>query len=263
MTIMFADMRGFTHLSEEVTPALLVTVLNRYLTVLTEEIRERQGIVDKYMGDGVMAFWGPPFVQADEQARLACAAALAGVKRFDIFRTELPDLLGIRKYTPDVGIRIGIATGEVIAGNVGSAVAMNYTVMGNSVNVASRLESLSKHYGTTILITEATAAMAGPTAVVREIDRVTVQGRDVPLTIFELLDASHGEDKTSLRLIERYEHALAAYRGQDWPAAAEAFADCLALRPGDGPSSVMAARVAAYAASPPPQGWDGVWHAAK
>lgn len=263
MTIMFADMRGFTHLSEEVTPAVLVTVLNRYLTVLTEEIRERQGIVDKYMGDGVMAFWGPPFVDPDQQARLACAAALAQLGRFEAFRKEMPELLGIRKYVPDVGIRIGIATGEVIAGNVGSAVTMNYTVMGDAVNVASRLEGLNKLYGTAILITEGTAAMAGPDAVLREIDRVTVQGRDIPMSVFELMGEAGSVEKPTLQLVERYGEGLAAYRARDWTHAMAAFQDCLALRPDDQPSAVMLSRTEAFATSPPPEGWDAVWHASK
>ncbi len=261
MTIMFADMRGFTHLSEEVTPALLVTVLNRYLTVLTEEIRERQGIVDKYLGDGVMAFWGPPFVEASEQARLACEAALAQVVRFDAFKKELPDLLGIRRYVPDVGIRIGIATGEVIAGNVGSSVAMNYTVMGDAVNVASRLEGLSKLYGTTILLTEGTAAMAGPDAVLREIDRVTVVGRDIPLTVFELMGDARSVDKPTLQLVAHYGEALAAYRSRDWSRAEAALQACLALRPGDGPAGTLLARTQQFATTPPVDDWDGTWHA--
>ncbi|MHB2170113.1 adenylate/guanylate cyclase domain-containing protein [Alsobacter sp. R-9] len=259
MTIAFVDMRGFTRLSGEVTPTLLITILNRYLTVLTEAVREHQGIVDKYTGDGVMAFWGPPFVEPAEQARLAVLAALDQRERFETFRGELPDLLGVRGYAPDLGIRIGIATGEVIAGNIGSAVAMNYTVMGEAVNIASRLEGLNKLYGTALLVSAATARMMGPGFVIREIDTVRVQGHPEPQTVYEVLAGPEAARETA-ELAAAYATGLAAYRARNWSGAADAFAACLDRVPGDGPSREMLRRVQAYvAAQPPGAEWDGVW----
>jgi class 3 adenylate cyclase len=262
MTVAFADMRGFTRLSEDVTPASLVTLLNRYLTVLTEEVRAHHGIVDKYIGDAVMSFWGPPFVDAKEQALFACEAALAQTKRFIAFQAEMPELLGYRRFTPEVGLRIGVATGEVIVGNVGSEVAMNYTVMGDAVNVAARLESLNKEYGTVILVSEATARLVAADMMMREVDRVVVSGRKEPVCVFEVLCRTDDAGDDVLGLISHYAAGLAAYRARRWVEAGTAFAGCLALRPLDGPAAVMAARVAAYAEAPPPKDWDQTWAAA-
>ncbi len=256
MTILFVDMRGFSRLAGEVTPTLLITILNRYLTVLTDEVRAFHGIVDKYTGDGVMAFWGPPFVDAGDQARLACEAAVAQLERFDAFRGELPDLMGVRHYVPDLGIRIGIATGEVIAGNVGSPVAMNYTVMGEAVNIASRLEGLNKVYGTSILVSEPTARMAGARVAMREVDTVRVQGHAGSLRVFEV-----ATPRLAARpdVLAAYAGALERYRARQWADAARGFETCLALMPDDGPATTMLARCGAFAADPPPDDWDGTF----
>jgi adenylate cyclase len=136
LTVLFCDMRGFTHLSEQVTPVSLVAVLNRYLGLMAEEVKAQHGVIDKFIGDSVMAFFGPPFVDAAEQGKRACEAALGQIRRFEEFRAEVPALIGFRQFVPDIGIRIGIATGEVIVGNIGSQSAMNYTVIGDTVNAA-------------------------------------------------------------------------------------------------------------------------------
>ena len=261
MTVAFADMRGFSRLSEDVTPASLVTLLNRYLTVLTEEVRGHHGIVDKYIGDAVMAFWGPPFVDAKDQARFACEAALAQTKRFVAFQAEMPELLGYRRFIPEVGLRIGIATGEVIVGNVGSEVAMNYTVMGDAVNVAARLEALNKEYRTTILVSEATARLVAADMLMREVDRVVVSGRKEAVAVFEILCRAEDAGDDVLGLVTLYAEGLAAYRARLWNEAAKAFAGCRALRPGDGPATVMADRTTGYIAAPPPADWDQTWSA--
>src|SRR5438874_4775211 len=125
MTIFFCDMRAFTTFSEGMTPAALVAVLNRYMTVMSEPVRRHSGIIDKYIGDAVMAFWGPPFTGADEQACLACLAALDQVAAFAAFRTELPDLIGLKRGFPEIDIRIGIATGDVVVGSIGSEQTRN------------------------------------------------------------------------------------------------------------------------------------------
>ena len=202
MTVYFCDMKGFTSLSEEITPASLVTLLNRYFTLMSEEIRKRGGVVDKYMGDAVMAFWGPPFVAADQQAQLACEAALAQIGRFDSFIAEVPELLGYKKFVPDIGIRIGIATGDVIVGNIGSAVSMNYTVMGDTVNTASRIEGINRIYGTRILINEATAQAVRGQLLLREVDRIVVKGKSAPISVFEVMGDAKAET-TELSGVDR------------------------------------------------------------
>ena len=259
MTVYFCDMRGFTSLSEEITPASLVTLLNRYFTLMSAEIRDRGGIVDKYMGDAVMAFWGPPFVAADQQARLACEAALAQLKRFNSFIAEVPDLIGYKRFVPDIGMRIGIATGDVIVGNIGSSVSMNYTVMGDTVNTASRIEGINRIFGTRILINEATAQAVRGHLLLREVDRIVVKGKSASVAVFEVIGSAKDETAELATLIERYESGLAAYRARDWTTAAVHFRACLEIAPHDGPADTMLARIAEYSANPPPEDWDGAF----
>jgi len=260
MTILFCDMKGFTAMSEGLTPAALVRLINAYLTDLSIPIRERSGIIDKYIGDAVMAYWGPPFNQHEEQARLACLAALDQLEHLAGFRKRIPEIVGLKRGLPDIDIRIGIATGDVVVGNIGSDVSMNYTVMGDTVNLASRLEGASKAYGTRILIAEETWRMAGETIEVREIDLLLVVGKTEPQRIFELLGRAGQVDPARLELAKGFAAALARYRARDFAEAERQFAALLAAHPGDTPSKVYLARTRHLLAEPPPEDWDGVWH---
>ena len=187
MTIFFCDMKDFTAFSEGMTPAALVTVLNRYMTVMSEPVRRHNGIIDKYIGDEIMAFWGPPFTGAEEHARLACLAALDQLAGLAAFRAELPELTGLRRGVPEIDIRIGIATGDAVVGSIGSEQTRNYTVIGDTVNLASRLVGVNKTYGTRALVSEATSRFAADVVETREIDSVLVVGKTEPHRIFELL----------------------------------------------------------------------------
>jgi class 3 adenylate cyclase len=160
MTILFCDMKEFTAFSEGMTPAGLVNVLNRYMTVMSEPVRHNNGIIDKYIGDGIMAFWGPPFTSSEEHPGLACLAALDQLAGLAAFRAELPELTGFRRGYPEIDARIGIATGDVVVGNIGSELTRTYTVIGDTVNLASRLEGANKTYGTRVLISEETNRFA-------------------------------------------------------------------------------------------------------
>ena len=160
MTVLFTDLVGFTTLGENLTPGGLVNVINRYFTLMSECVRAEKGIIDKFIGDAIMAYWGPPFVAEEEQAAAACRAALRQVEALARFRQELPELMGLRKNVPDINLRIGLSTGEVIVGNIGSDTARSYTVMGDVVNLASRLESANNVYGTRILVSEETQRLA-------------------------------------------------------------------------------------------------------
>src|SRR5271168_4816401 len=160
MSVLFCDMRGFTAFSEGMTPAALVNVLNRYMTVMSEAIRHNNGIIDKYIGDGIMAYWGPPFTSAEEHPGLACLAALDQLAGLALFRAELPELMGLRRGVPELDMRICVATGDVVVGSIGSEQTRNYTVIGDTVNVASRLEGANKTYGTRALINETTNRFA-------------------------------------------------------------------------------------------------------
>ncbi len=259
MTVLFCDMKGFTTLSEGLTPTSLVNVINHYLTTMSAAIRGQNGIIDKYIGDGIMAFWGPPFITDDDQATLACQAALDQVARLAAFRAELPEVLGVKRNLPEVNIRVGIATGEVVIGNIGSDVLKSYTVMGDTVNVASRLEGASKAYGTRILANEATAARTAGAIEVREIDAILVVGKTEPERIYEVLGRKGDVDPARLALRGRFAAGLAAYRRQAWPEAEAAFTAALELVPDDGPSRVFLERVSALRASPPAADWNGVW----
>src|SRR3569623_1650639 len=176
MTVFFSDLEGFTRMCEGLTPDAAVRFLNRYFAMMAEVIRGRQGIVDKYIGDSVMAFWGPPFTDPAEHARLGCLAALEQMRKMDDFRAGLPELFGMKHGLPDVNVRMGIASGEVTVGNIGSETSRGYTVIGDTVNLASRLEQANKFYGTRILVSEGTRTLAGDTLAFREIDSLRVAG---------------------------------------------------------------------------------------
>jgi adenylate cyclase len=259
MSVLFCDMRGFTSFSEGLTPAGLVTVLNRYLTVMSEPVRRNNGIIDKYIGDAVMAFWGPPFTGASEHAGLAAGAALDQLAGVATFQAELPELMGIRRGLPQLAVRIGIATGDVVVGNIGSEQTRSYTVIGDTVNIASRLEGACKIYGVPVLISAATQRLADDVVETREIDTVLVVGKSEPERIYELL-GRRGEVATDrLALCDAYAEGLAAYRARDWDAAARAFGHCREIAPDDRPSQVFLARIGGFRDRPPANDWTGVW----
>ncbi len=261
MTILFCDMKGFTTFSEGMTPAGLVQVMNRYLTVMSDAVRRNGGIVDKYIGDAVMAFWGPPFGASEDQGRQACLAALSMLVAMREFKDELPEITGVKRGLPDIDIRVGVATGDVVVGNLGSEQTRNYTVIGDTVNFASRLEGVNKAYHTRILVSEATVQLAADDIEVREIDSVQVVGKSEPQRIFELIGHKGEVAAERLPLRDAYVAAMAAYRGQDWNDAQAGFEGCLALAPDDHPSQVFLERIAHFRTAPPPGGpaWNGVW----
>ena len=261
MTVLFCDLKGFTSLSEGMTPQGLVKVMNRYLSIMSEPIRTNRGIIDKYIGDGIMAYWGPPFVDEADHARFACLAAIEMIERIAALRQEIPELLGVRGTPMErCDLRIGVATGEALVGSIGSDVMMSYTVMGDVVNLASRLEGVNKTYGTRNLVSERTIAAAGAALEVREIDRVVVAGHTHSEIIFEILGRK-GE-LTPQRLLSRdkYLEGLAAYREQQWDETLRALNDSLGAIPDDGPSMALIKRVESLKADPPSRDWDGAWH---
>ncbi|MHB8758645.1 MAG: adenylate/guanylate cyclase domain-containing protein [Thiobacillus sp.] len=263
MTVFFSDLEGFTRMCEDLTPDAAVRFLNSYFAMMSEVIRGRQGIVDKYIGDSVMAFWGPPFSDAKEHAQRGCLAALDQMAKMDAFRASLPELFGLRHGLPDVQVRMGIASGEVTVGNIGSETSRGYTVIGDTVNLASRLEQANKFYGTRILVSEATRKLAGEDFAFREIDSLRVAGKLQPVRVYELLGLASELSEASRLAIEAYEAGLVRYRAEDWDAAEAAFRECLAKAPGDRPSAVMLARVEAFRKVPPAAGWEGVWGGGK
>ena len=264
MTVLFCDMKGFTSLSEGMTPQGLVKVMNRYLSIMSEPIRSNRGIIDKYICDGIMAYWGPPFVSEADHARFACLAALEMIERIVTLRQEIPELLGVRGTPMETcDLRIGVATGEALVGSIGSDVMMSYTVMGDVVNFASRLEGANKLYGTRNLVSERTIAATSGEFEVREIDRVVVAGHTHSEIIYEILGSGGKLTPQQLSSRDRYLEGLAAYREKRWEDALRALNASPEATPGDGPSMVLLGRIESLKVNPPPQGWDGSWHIEK
>ena len=261
MTVMFCDTKGFTGLSEGMTPHReLVKVMNRYLSTMSEPIRAQQGIIDKYIGDAIMAYWGPPFTDEADEARLACLAAIDMMDRIGGLRKELPELLGVRTISTECDLRIGIATGDALVGSIGSEFMMSFTVMGDTVNVASRLESANKFYGTRCLVAQATIAAAARAVEAREIDRLVVAGQTRPQIVFEIMGRAGELSAEQIALRAHYSEGLTAYRARHWDEATSALKAALAAAPGDGPCMVLLTRVESLRDNPPPADWDGSWH---
>jgi len=264
MTVLFCDMKSFTSLSEGMTPQGLVKVMNRYLSIMSEPIRSHRGIIDKYIGDGIMAYWGPPFVGEADHAGFACLAAMEMIERIATLREQIPEILGVRGTPMEkCDLRIGVATGEALVGSIGSDVMMSYTVMGDVVNLASRLEGANKLYGTRNLVSEKTIAATDAVFEVREIDRVIVAGHTHSEVIFEILGSKGKLTPPKLSSRDRYLEGLAAYRERRWDDAVRAFNASLEATPGDGPSLALLNRVVSLKANPPSQDWDGSWHIEK
>jgi adenylate cyclase len=245
LTVMFADIAGFTGLSERLGDQI-IPLLSKYLDIMSREVNSHGGTIDKFIGDAVMAFWGAPVTNADHAVD-ACRAALA-----------CQHSLRASGLTDDGGrplkVRIGINSGNMLVGNIGSEFRLNYTVIGDAVNVASRLESANKEYGTDIIIGEEARRLAGDRICVRELDRLMVYGRSGGLTIYELLDV---DDAATVlpRWVTLYERALAAYRSQDFAGAMLLFRQVLAEREADQPARLMLARCSEFVSSPPGQDW--------
>ena len=241
------------------TPQGLVKVMNGYFSTMSAPIHQHGGIIDKYIGDAIMAYWGPPFTADADQAQFAGLAALDMLDRVGPFRDELPNLLGLKNVPISFDIRVGIATGEALVGSVGSEVMTSYTVMGETVNLASRLEGANKLYGCRILASEPTVTAAGPSIETREIDRVVLVGQGHSQPIYEIIGRGGGLTPKQAELRRCYSAGLAAYRERRWEEARKAFAAALEADPADGPSVAMLKRIDLFVAVPPVESWDGAW----
>jgi adenylate cyclase len=246
VTILFADIAGFTGLSERLGDQI-VPLLSGYLDLMSREVSGHAGTIDKFIGDAVMAFWGAPAANADHAVD-ACRAALASQQA--LRQSGLSDDAG-----RPLKVRIGINSGAVLVGNIGSEFRLNYTVIGDAVNVASRLEGANKEYGTDIIIGEETRRLAGDRIEVRELDRLTVYGREGGLAIYELLGIAEGAANPPV-WAALYERGLAAYRARDFAGATNLFQQVLAARPADEPARILLARCREFLHSPPGKDWE-------
>jgi len=256
LTVHFCDIAGFTTVAEKMSPQELLQLLSECLGELSEEITFSGGTIDKYIGDSIMAFWGAPEPLPDHAA-IACRALLRNCRRMEKLRVRLQE-----RQLPPLHVRMALHTGTVLVGNIGSEHRLNYSVIGDTVNVASRLENLNRLYGTSILISDATRQAIGAGLIARPVDWVRVEGREAALQIFEPFgfegEMEPAEQERSLHVVEISERALALYRARRWQEAVECFDAILEILPGDSVAVLFKTSCQAYAQNPPPASWDGV-----
>jgi adenylate cyclase len=250
VTIMFADIRGFTAMSESAGAEATVTLLNEYFSEIVKEVFKRGGVLDKYIGDAIMAAFGVPVAKSRDP--VSCVGAAIHMVR------NLTTLNARRRArgAPTIEIGVGIDTGDAVVGNIGCEQRMDFTVIGDTVNVASRLEAANKIYGTTILVSERTAPAVARQFALREIDSVLLLGKRKPLKIYEVL-LDRGEGAKAARGF--YAKGLAAYRNGAWASAEALFRSALEAHPTDAPSTTMLGRCQKFKLHAPSGQWAGVW----
>jgi adenylate cyclase len=253
MTVFFSDVAGFTSISERMNPDELVVLLNRYLSAMTEVIFEEDGYLNKYMGDGIMAFWNAPVKQVDHAER-ACRCALKSMRRLQMFNEELKSQ-GINP----LGARIGLNSGTMVVGNMGSQQKSDYTVMGDNVNLGSRLEGANKAFGTSIMISELTYEIIHDKFEVRYLDRIRVPGKAKPVKVYELLAEKGALDAVWQKVVPLYHEAIQLFVDKKFNVAREKFLEVSAILPQDKASMAYIHRCDMFAAEPPPDNWDGVF----
>ena len=254
VSVLFSDIRGFTSLSEKIGPRETVSMLNDYFSVMVDEITLQHGILDKFIGDAMMAIFGAPF-SSTRDADNSVKAAISMMSKLGGFNKKHTE----QGHEP-IDIGIGISSGEVILGNIGSDKRMDYTVIGDTVNLASRLEGTNKHYGTRVLISETTRQSLQDSYQLREIDRLRVKGKEEPAIIFEVLD--HHTDSSFPNMSATLESFLAgtqAYQERDWQTALNAFIKAYEINRDDGPSKMYIKRCQHFVNFPPAEDWDGIW----
>jgi adenylate cyclase len=251
VTVIFTDLEGFTTYAEHLAPDELRSRLSTYFTAMMDVLLAERATLDKFIGDAIMVYFGCPIADPMHPAQ-ACRAALAMQRRLDALNDDWH-----RSGVPPLRMRIGVNTGTAVAGNMGTDEMFNYTIIGDCVNLASRLEGVNKQYGTRTIIGADTWQRVRGQFEVRELDWIRVKGKTEPVAIYELLADKGQLPDLAARIRDRYEEALSMYRAGDWGRASRAFAAALELEPSDGPSRVFTARCADYAAAPPRE-WDGV-----
>ncbi|MBG6199566.1 adenylate cyclase [Labrenzia sp. EL_13] len=259
VTAYFSDLADFTTISEQFTPGGLVRVLNRYLDLMSTEITDRQGVIDKYIGDAIMAYWAQPFSNDGDQATLAVESALSNVQLMLQFQKELPELTGLQKNLPVLRQRIGLATGDAVIGSIGSEKTKNYTIMGDTVNLGARLESANKIYGTQILVCQRTRDTVSAIEF-RAVDKIQVKGKTEPTSVYTPLARSDEMTEDLSKLQTASEEALRAFSQARWSEAHQAFEEILGTFPNDQIATVFLNRLELISAQGAPADWDGVWH---
>lgn len=253
MSVLFSDLRGFTTMSEGLTPEQLVDVLNTYLNEMTNIVFEEGGVLDKYIGDAVMAFWNAPLDQADHAAR-SVRTAIRMRDKLEQMNREGAFPKGI-----ELKVGVGVNTGDMVVGNIGADVRYDYTVIGDSVNLASRTESLCKEYGVQIIITKNTLDMLDESYITRELDSVAVKGKKEPVRIFQVIGMAGEVEDSHVKFAKQFETALNHYYGRNFTEAAAECEKLLQIKPDDLTTQHLLERCHIYQESPPPSDWNGAW----
>jgi adenylate cyclase len=252
LSVLFTDVRGFTTISEGLDPKQLAKLMNEFLTPLTRVIYKHLGTIDKYMGDCIMAFWGAP-LDDPQHARSAVLAGLEMHKVLDALQPHFQEM-----GWPPIHIGVGVNSGRMSVGNMGSEIRLAYTVMGDAVNLASRLEGITKDYGVNMIVGEGTRAVV-PDVVFRELDQVKVKGKDKPVTIFEPIGLAVEVDKAVQDELKLWGQALKLYRARDWDMAELQLLNLQKRNAASGLYKLFLGRIAFFRSNPPEQGWDGSW----
>lgn len=252
LTVLFSDIRGFTTISEGMSPQELSDLMNAFLSAMTKVIQHHQVTIDKYMGDAIMAFWGAPM--SDPQH--ARHALLAGLEMIEVLNALHADFRA--RGWPELRIGVGLNTGVMTVGNMGSTFRMAYTVMGDAVNLGSRLEGLTKEYGVQIVVSEFTMAQL-PEFVFRELDIVRVKGKEEPVRIYEPIGLESELAAGAKQELASYHQAVRDYRARNWPAAAAAFGQLAAGQPDRSIYAIYLGRIRLFQNEPPADDWDGVF----
>ena len=251
ITAFFSDVQGFTSISERLTPHELVELLNEFLTEMTDIILRYEGTVDKFEGDAIIAFFGAPN-DLNNHPEVACKTCIGMQNRM----VELRNHWKIQNK-PELRMRIGLCTGLAVVGNMGSRSRMDYTMMGDTVNTAARLEGVNKIYGIYTLVSDTTYQALNGNIYTREIDSINVVGKEEPVAVYELMGYPEDIDALHVDMTKQYAEGLRAYRNRQWDSAIEFFQSALSLLSEDGPSKTMLERCAEYKQSPPPKEWNG------
>lgn len=254
LTVLFSDLKGFTSLSEVMPPSDLVSLLNEYLDGMTQIIFDHGGTLDKYEGDAVMAFWGAP-LEDHEHARKAVSAALEMSRFSDSLSLKFQD-----EGRPAIKTRFGLNTGRVIVGNIGSQKRFDYTIIGDEVNLASRLESANKQYGTYLVISHSTYTLVRDHFMVRALDNLRVKGKERPVKVYEVLGRLNDSYELEFKkMLDCYRQGFLAYTKREWKEALRLFEEGSGLKPDDGPTLTYIERCRYFLDNPPDDSWDGVF----
>ena len=253
MTPFFSDIQGFSTISEGLTPEELVQLLNEYLTAMCDIVSSYHGTIDKFEGDAIIAFWGAP-LELPDHATVACHAAIDMQKRNEEMRKTLREQNRPMLYT-----RIGMSSGSVVVGNMGSADRMDYTMMGDVVNLAARLEGVNKFYQTFTMISQSTYELTKDDIDTRQLDVIRVVGKKEPISVYEVLERKNQTSSEKSGVVEKYLKALKLYEERNFADASKEFEKVLAIDPDDGPSQTYVKRCGVFLETPPEKDWDGVY----